>query len=131
MKKRLINIFLILIICLFIFIVYFYLNSILGFSILCYFHEITGYYCPGCGITRCLFSLLKLDLYKAFMYNQLVFILLPFLLFLIGYKTYIYILDRPDKIIKNIPNIVWILLLIVVISFGVIRNIGYFDFLRP
>lgn len=131
MKKRLINIFLILIICLFIFIVYFYLNSIFGFSIPCYFHEITGYYCPGCGITRCLFSLLKLDLYKAFMYNQLVFILLPFLLFLIGYKTYIYILDKPDKIIKNIPNIVWILLLIVVISFGVIRNIGYFDFLRP
>lgn len=131
MKKRLINIFLILIICLFIFIVYFYLNSIFGFSIPCHFHEITGYYCPGCGITRCLFSLLKLDLYKAFMYNQLVFILLPFLLFLIGYKTYIYIWDKPDKIIKNIPNIVWILLLIVVISFGVIRNIGYFDFLRP
>ncbi len=131
MKKRIFNICLILLICLFIFIGYFYLNSKYGFSINCLVHELTGYYCPGCGITRCLFSLLKLDLYEAFMYNQLVFILLPFLVGLIGYKIYLYIFDKKDQFIKKIPNMVWILLLVIVIGFGIVRNISYFDFLRP
>lgn len=131
MKKRIVNIILILIVCLFIFIGYFYLNNKYGFSINCLFHKYTGFYCPGCGITRCLFALLKFDFYEAFMYNQLVFILLPFLLFLICYRIYLYIFDKEDKIIKKVPNYVWILLLVIVIGFGIVRNISYFGFLRP
>lgn len=131
MKKRIINIVLILIFCLIVFLGYFYLNNKYGFSINCFFHELTGFYCPGCGITRCLFSLLKLDFYEAFMYNQLVFIMLPFLVILFCYKIYLYIFDKQDKILKKVPIVVWILLLVIAVGFGIIRNISYFDFLRP
>lgn len=131
MKKRIFNIVLILIICFFIFIGYFYLNNKYGFSINCVFHELTGFYCPGCGITRCLFALLRLDFYEAFMYNQLVFILLPFLVALIVYRIYLYVFDKQDKILVKVPNMVWILLLVIVIGYGIVRNISYFDFLRP
>lgn len=131
MKKRIFNIVLILIICLFVFIGYFYLNDKYGFSINCVFHDVTGLLCPGCGITRCLFALLRLDFYEAFMYNQLVFILLPFLVALIVYRIYLYIFDKQDKILKKVPNMVWILLLVIVIGYGIVRNISYFDFLRP
>ena len=131
MRKRIINVVLTLMACLIIFIGYYYLNGRYGFSIPCPFHNLTGYYCPGCGITRCLFAILNLEFYKAFMYNQLVFIMLPFLIFLIIYRVYVYILDKQDILIKKIPSVVWIIILIIVIGFGFIRNVSYFGFLRP
>lgn len=131
MKKRVFNIILLLISCFLLFVGYFYLNKEYGFDIPCIFHKLTGFYCPGCGITRCLFSILKLDFYQAFMYNQFVFILLPFLGCGIIYKFYLYIVKKQDQFIKKIPNIVWILLLIITVGFGVIRNLNGFEFLRP
>lgn len=131
MKDRIKKVILTLSICLFIFIGYYYLNYQYSFSIPCVFYKLTGYYCPGCGITRCLFSLLSLNFYEAFMYNQLVFILLPFIVVYIGYEIYLYIWDKEDKIVKKIPNIIWILSLIITIIFGILRNLSYFGFLRP
>ena len=43
----------------------------------CIFHEITGFYCPGCGATRAITSLAKLDFYQAIKYNALVVALVP------------------------------------------------------
>lgn len=131
MRKRIINILLLVLICLFIFVGYFYLNKEFGFDIPCVFHKLTGYYCPGCGITRCLFSILKLDFYKAFMYNQFVFILLPFFGLGFIYKFYLYIVNKQDKLLKKIPNVVWVILLVIAIGFGFIRNLDGFEFLRP
>ncbi len=131
MKRRIINIVIVLITCIFLFGLYFYLNYKYGFGIPCVFHKITGYYCPGCGITRLLFSLVKLDFYEAFKYNQLVFILLPFFIFLVIYKGYLYLTNKKDELLKKIPNVIWIILAIIVIAFGVVRNIDFFDFLRP
>ena len=90
----------------------------------CIFFELTGLYCPGCGITRAFFSLLKLDIYQAFRYNILVITLLPFLLLYFIYK---YILEGR----KKIPNLIWIILLIITILFGILRNIPLFSFLKP
>ena len=55
---------------------YYFLNAVFKISIPCMFYKITGFHCPGCGITRLLFSLIKLDFYQAFRYNPLIFILL-------------------------------------------------------
>ena len=106
--------------------------AIIGISILhyynigipCIFYKLTNLYCPGCGITRAIISLLKLDFYQAFRYNSLVIILLPFLLI---YNIYIWIFNGK----KKLPQYVWIILLILVILYGILRNIHLFEFLAP
>ena len=108
------------------FLLYYFLNQRYSFSIPCLFHEITGLYCPGCGITRLLFSLLQLDFLNAFKSNPLIFVLI---VLYIGYLLLKIVL----KITKNkeitIPNYVYYILLVIVILFGVVRNIPGFEFL--
>lgn len=110
------------------FLLYYFLNQRYSFSIPCLFHEITGLYCPGCGITRLLFSLLQLDFLNAFKSNPLIFVLI---VLYIGYLLLKIVL----KITKNkeitIPNYVYYILLVIVILFGVVRNIPGFEFLTP
>lgn len=109
-------------------IIYFILSELLDVGIPCLFYEITGYYCPGCGITRLLFSLLKLDFYQAFRYNPLIFILI----IIIGiYWLVKFILKKFINISIAIPNYVYYILLVIVIIFGILRNIPMFDFLSP
>ena len=69
--------------------------------------------------------------YKAFNYNRLVFILLPFIFLYLIYNIYLYVFNKEDKIIKKIPNIIWLVLIIIVLLFGVIRNIDSFSYLAP
>ena len=130
-SKRIRKLILSLLIIIIMLIFFLYLNKNYGFYIPCLFHKLTNLYCPGCGITRCIVSLLKGNISEAFKYNQLVFILLPFLTVYFIYKIYLYLTNSQDKIIKKIPNITWIILLIITILFGILRNIKYFTFLRP
>lgn len=127
MKKRIINVVTTLVLGLLLLFGYYYLNKRFGLSISCMFYKITGLYCPGCGITRCFFAILEGDFYKAFMYNQLVFILIPFAIIYFIYKAYLYITSKNDKM--KIPNIFWIILLIIVIVFGILRNVYFSEFL--
>lgn len=111
---------------------YYFLNKFINLAIPCVFHELTGLYCPGCGITRCLFAILHGDLKTAFKYNQLVFIILPFMLVYYIYTSYLYIVDKNNNNkFKKVFNIIWIFLLFIAISYAILRNLNYFDFLRP
>ena len=109
-------------------IIYFILSELLDVGIPCLFYEITGYYCPGCGITRLLFSFLKLDFYQAFRYNPLIFILI---IITVIYWLVKFILKKFMNISIEIPNYVYYILLVIVIIFGILRNIPMFDFLSP
>ena len=101
---------------------YFILGKIFDFYIPCPVYSITGLYCPGCGVTRMFISIFKLDFYQAFRYNQLTFIMLPF--FLILFIDYlISIKKNKNSLYKRIPTFVWIILIIVFMAFGIIRNI--------
>lgn len=51
-----------------------------GLGIPCVFHAITKLECPGCGVTRMLISIVKLDFVSAFWYNPFLFITGPFLI---------------------------------------------------
>lgn len=93
-------------------------------AIPCPIYKFTHFYCPGCGITRMLFSLIQLDFYQSFRYNPLVFILL--VIYLIS-KLVEVILKR--KIILK-PYVTYILLVIVII-YGIIRNIPGLEYLQP
>ncbi len=110
------------VILIFLIILYLIFYKKLGINIPCFFHKITGLYCPGCGITRMLESLLKLDIYQAFRYNPLVFT------YLIGYIVY-KIINYRYKIKLN--NCFIYMLLFIAIAFGILRNIPIFDYLRP
>lgn len=92
----------------------------------CPFHKITNLYCPGCGITRMLLNILKGNFYQAFRYNPLLFTLTPLFIFLIINHFLKY------KIInKKKQEIIYIILIITLITFGILRNIPLFSYLKP
>ena len=110
-----------------IYLIYTYLYYNYSIKIPCLFHEITNLYCPGCGITRMIISICKLDFYQAFRYNPLLFILMPFFV-IYGIIYYINWLNNKKTIINKK---VWNILLIIIILYMILRNIPYFSFLAP
>lgn len=88
----------------------------------CWFHRLTGLYCPGCGMTRAIKSIISMGLYQAFRYNALIFIIPP-IFCLYSYFNY----KKNEKITK----ILLIIMLIITVGYGVIRNVPYFDYLAP
>lgn len=115
------------VILLVIFLIYAVLIIKFDIGIPCVFYEITGLYCPGCGITRLCISLFEGDIYQAFRYNPIIFIDVPiiFILFVLN------ILFKDKKSIKKITNILIIILAVITVIFGVLRNIPAFGFLAP
>ena len=106
----------------FLLLIYLLISKKFHLYIPCYIHEITGLYCPGCGITRMLISILNLDFYKAFRYNPFLFILSPFVIFL--YIENIYaIIKNKTPLYKKIDNRIWIILIIALLIYGIVRNI--------
>ena len=123
-KKDYIYILLSLIICIFLFVI----NN---YKIPCIINSIFGIYCPGCGITRMFLSIIKLDFYQAFRYNPIAFLLLPFVIFY-GYlelKTKIF--NKKNFLNSEKYKFVWIVLGIILIVYGILRNTGPFKFLAP
>lgn len=47
-------------------------KKLFGLGLPCLFHSLTGLYCPGCGGTRAVRSLLRGDLRMSFQYHPLV-----------------------------------------------------------
>ena len=97
---------------------YYSFSQLTGFSVACPFYLLTGLYCPGCGITRLFFALMKFQFYQAFRYNPLVFCFLIF---------YFFYLLFPIKL----PKCWSVVALIVVILFGILRNLPFCPFLKP
>ena len=123
MKERIKKVLEANLILLLIFVTYYIINKYTGIYIPCMFHEITGYKCPGCGITHLLFDLVNFRFVEAFKDNPLLFIYLPFVIAYYIYMTYLYIYNKKDKIIVKIPNYVWGILIAITIIYGVVRNI--------
>lgn len=121
MKTRVKKVLIVNISLLLILLIYYKFYTITNIGIPCIFKIITGYKCPGCGITRCIFSLIKLDIKGAFSYNQLVTILIvPFIIYYI-YLNYCYIFNKDNKF-KSIVNKLSLILIFISIIFGIVRN---------
>ena len=96
----------------------------------CFFHELTGLYCPGCGVQRSFHALLNGHIITAIDYNLLFILFLPLIIYFIlafalgkkhPYSSFIY---------KSAFSFT---VVIVVVSFWVLRNIPYnpFSWLAP
>lgn len=101
-----------------------------GIYVPCFLNYVTGLYCPGCGLTRMLYSMLEGNFYQAFRLNPLMFIATPFIfLLIVDYLVSGFFKRKP--IITKIPNVIWYLLIVVFIIYGIMRNMPWFDYLKP
>jgi len=93
----------------------------LGFGIPCPVHYFTGFKCPGCGVSRMFISLMKLDFKSAFEANRLLLVTLPVIASLLFVYFFRYI-KTGSRIITKAENIIYIVLIISFLIFGVVRN---------
>lgn len=111
-------------------VVCFLLWQFTGQALPCMFHFITGLYCPGCGSGRMFLSIFRLDFYQAFRYNPAVFAMLPIfaIIFIIHLIAY---LRNKKMVASKLEKAIFIILIVVLILFGIARNLPIFAYLAP
>jgi hypothetical protein len=62
---------------------YFFIEPKNGNLPKCFFHELTGLYCPGCGVQRSFHALLNGHILTAIGYNLLFILFLPLIIYFI------------------------------------------------
>lgn len=111
---------------------YIYLHIKYNFGIPCFFYQLTGWHCPGCGSTRAIVAALNGEFYQAFRYNPI----LPFwLIYMIGMggiitKEYVMGITQTEKVVQK-RNIGMLIFLIIVIWYWFFRNTSWGEFLQP
>ena len=88
----------------------------------CIFNKITGFYCPGCGMTRAVNSCFKFKFYQALRFNALLFII-P-----IGLGAY-YFANHMQK--PKTAKTILIIMIVLAVGYGLLRNTPQFSFLAP
>lgn len=109
---------------------YFVFVIITGWALPCPIRLVTGKYCPGCGVTRMLLAMLRLDFEAAFYANRLLFFLLPLILIYSFIKAVCYIRTGKNRQTR-FEQIATILILLLTVAFWILRNTEAFSFLAP
>ncbi|MCR5430030.1 MAG: DUF2752 domain-containing protein [Eubacterium sp.] len=97
-------------------------------SLECPVYQMSGIYCPGCGLSRCGLNFFKLDFYASFrdhpglFVGMVVWIVISVFAFVGKPKVF-----RDSKVLIRILYITLALYLI----FSILRNIPGFEFLQP
>jgi len=98
-----------------------------AFFPLCPLYALTGYACPGCGLTRGFHALFHGDVLTALDHNAM----LPFFAVLIacGFVALVYYAIKGRRLPFNPvhPNALWVFLVLLVV-FGVTRNLPWYPF---
>lgn len=97
----------------------------------CPLYQLTGLWCPGCGLTRATHALLRGDLGAAFGFNLFFPLFLGGIVF--GWLAWFRrSLGRPPRLaVSRLPMWVPIAAGVALIGFGVVRNLPGFEALRP
>lgn len=88
----------------------------------CVFYQITGWQCPGCGITRAILSLLRLDIVQAFRYDLLFPLEIFYLLWVYAHASARYLKGGRFAYIPPC-QLLDIAILIVIVAWGILRNL--------
>ncbi len=110
-------------------VLFFFNPSQHGFYPVCLFHKLTGLNCPGCGGTRAAYQLLHGHLLLALRDNAL-FILALVALMMRGIWFVARKIRHQPATLAVPPKALWALLVITV-TFSVVRNLPAFSFLSP
>jgi len=86
-----------------------------------FFHMLTGLDCPGCGATRGMHALLHGDVVTAWHFNALMFFALPTVA-LLGIWEAARFIGFPLPELRAPRHTAWVIL-VVVVAFGVLRNV--------
>lgn len=92
-----------------------------GRIVYCVMHDVLHLYCPFCGGTRVLLSLLRLDIATAFVANPVIFVLA--LLFLFLDLVMLLRLIRRDTDPFRLPRLLLPSALAVLFGYAVVRNV--------
>lgn len=103
-------------------VIYTFLCVYTSFRIPCLFRFVTGFKCPGCGVSGMLLSLLRLDFKEAFLQNRVLLFMLPTGAVLTVQYIFRYI-KSGEKMLTKPSRAVVISMIAVLAVFGVVRNI--------
>lgn len=92
-----------------------------GIRIPCPIYGLTGLKCPGCGVTRLVVSVARLDFASAFRFNPFLFITGPLILAYVALSEVSYIV-RGKRRLGRLEAFVWVELILALL-YGVLRNI--------
>lgn len=87
----------------------------------CPFRLLTGYKCPGCGSQRAMHQLLHLNIAKAFSYNALLVLAIPFLAFLLLADILRY--RYPKLYVASRNTAMSWCVLVIIVSWTIVRNV--------
>lgn len=96
--------------------------SFTGWAVPCSVYLITGLKCPGCGVTRMCLAIMDFDFKNAYQSNQMLFILLPVLFYLLGSYALGYIRSGRWYITKKQTLLTYICIGLM-LGYGIYRNI--------
>lgn len=91
----------------------------------CIFNQVTGIYCPACGMTRAFYSILNFNFIDAFCYNILsipLFIFIISSLIILIYEVLLNKFEYIPKLLKLLSNKFVLILIFVMISISFILN---------
>lgn len=108
-------------------VVWYFDPSKAGLFPVCPLFSLTGFACPGCGLTRGFHALLHGDIAAALDHNAL----LPFFSLLIGFAfvSMVFFAMKGRRVPINLlhPTGLWVFF-VLLISFGVLRNLPFYPF---
>ena len=87
----------------------------------CVLYLLTGLECPGCGVTRMLSALARLDLAAAFEYNAFLLLTSPVILFCIVYPDVRYV-RHGEYTLGAFGFLPWVEIVLALV-FAVVRNL--------
>ena len=117
--------FFLVVIVLILLLLFFLFDARLGGFPQCPFYLLTGWFCPGCGSQRAISALVHGDVFQALRYNTLMMMFLPLLL----YSAFVKFKYDGVQKIKLLYSPVFVkIILMVVVSFWIFRNIPVFPF---
>ena len=109
---------------------YYFFVRLTGIGIKCIFHELTGLYCPGCGMTHFVFDLLGFRFRELPGDNLAFLVLAPFWVVFLTIAAF-RIPDGKKWHRTKYVTVLAIVSIVIFLIFGVIRNVPGFEFLRP